>query len=234
LQKRDREQKTQNEAYKYKLQYLELSQKELQKERKRWQDKEREYEKSLVALTAELRELKLEHQQAVDLHEAFRAHVEAKESARQMETSNWDIKRQALVAEHQLALKQSETGKNARVAQLERELQKVKSELDDAQEEVERLTVALEAGVGLPDDIKASRSSSSLLDEQPEEEKSYEPKGKHTYETERTQRTPAVVDSAPREAQEAPAVHQDSAPVESPAPVAAPETSEAQSEEASF
>lgn len=146
IKKRDLEQKVQNEAYKYKLQYLELSQKELQKERKRWQDKEREYEKSLVSLTAELRELKLEHQQAVDLHEAFRAHVEAKESARQMETSNWEIKRQALIAEHQLALKQSETGKNAKVAQLEREVQKIKSELDDCHEEIDRLTNALEAG----------------------------------------------------------------------------------------
>jgi len=226
LAKRDREQKTQNEAYKYKLQYLELSQKELQKERKRWQDKEREYEKSLVALTAELRELKLEHQQAVDLHEAFRAHVEAKESARQMETSNWDIKRQALVAEHQLALKQSETGKNARVAQLERELQKVKSELDDAQEEVERLTVALEAGVGLPDDIKASRSSSSLLDEQPDEEKSYEPKGKHRYDDSRS--TPAVSAAV----EPTPAAQQESPPAESAAAPAA--HSEPASEEAAF
>jgi len=183
----------------------------------------------LVALTAELRELKLEHQQAVDLHEAFRAHVEAKESARQMETSNWDIKRQALVAEHQLALKQSETGKNARVAQLERELQKVKSELDDAQEEVERLTVALEAGVGLPDDIKASRSSSSLLDEQPEEEKSYEPKGKHRYDDSTS--TPAVsaaVEHQPHH--ETPAAHHDSATADSAAP-AADATS---SDEASF
>jgi len=41
IQKRDQEQKTQGEAYKYKLQYLELSQKELQKERKKWQEKER-------------------------------------------------------------------------------------------------------------------------------------------------------------------------------------------------
>jgi len=145
LSKRDHEQKTLSEQYEYKLQYLELSQQELHKERKRWQDKEREYEKSLVALTAELRHLKLEHQHAVDLHEAFRAHVEAKESARQMETSGWDIKKQTLTAEHQLALRQTETSKSSRIAQLEREVNKMKVDLDDAHEEIERLTVALEA-----------------------------------------------------------------------------------------
>jgi len=148
ISKRDHEQKTLSEQYEYKLQYLELSQQELHKERKRWQDKEREYEKSLVALTAELRHLKLEHQHAVDLHEAFRAHIDAKESARQMENSSWDIKKQTLTAEHQLALRQSETAKNSRIAQLEREVNKMKGELDDAHEEIERLTVALEAGAG--------------------------------------------------------------------------------------
>jgi len=178
ISKRDVEQKTQSESYKYKLQYLELSQKELQKERKRWQEKEREYEKSLVSLTSELRELKLEHQQAVDLHEAFRVHTEAKESSRQMEGSNWEIKKQAIAAEHQLGLRQSETGKNARIGQLEREVQKLKVELEDAQEEVERLTVALEAGVGLPDDIKASRGGSLLDDEEKTERRERKPREK--------------------------------------------------------
>jgi len=148
LAKKTQSQKTLSEQYEHKLQYLELSQQELQKERKRWQDKEREYEKSLVALTAELRQLKMEHQHAVELHEAFRAHVDAKESARSLETSNWEIKKQALVAESQFALKQSDTSKNSRIAQLEREVAKLKGELEDAQEEVERLTVTLEAGAG--------------------------------------------------------------------------------------
>jgi chromosome segregation ATPase len=144
ITKRDQDQKTQGEAYKYKLQYLELSQKELQKERKKWQEKEREYEKAVISITTELRELKLEHQQAVDLHEAYKAHVEAKESARTQESGTWDIKKQAMAAEHQLGIRQSETSKNGRIAQLEREVAKLKIELEDAQEEVERLTLALE------------------------------------------------------------------------------------------
>lgn len=156
LAKRDQDQKTQGEAYKYKLQYLELSQKELQSERKKWQEKEREYEKAVVSITTELRELKLEHQQAVDLHEAFKAHVEAKESARTQESSNWDIKKQAMAAEHQLGLRQSETTKNGRIAQLEREVAKLKIELEDAQEEVERLTLALEGSERGVDSSKAA------------------------------------------------------------------------------
>jgi len=158
LAKRDQDQKTQGEAYKYKLQYLELSQKELQSERKKWQEKEREYEKAVVSITTELRELKLEHQQAVDLHEAFKAHVEAKESARTQESSNWDIKKQAMAAEHQLGLRQSETAKNGKIAQLEREVAKLKIELEDAQEEVERLTLALEGSERGVDSSKAASS----------------------------------------------------------------------------
>jgi len=88
-----------------------------------------------------------------------------------MEGSNWEIKKQAIAAEHQLGLRQSETGKNARIGQLEREVQKLKIELEDAHEEVERLTVALEAGVGLPDDIKASRGASVLGDEEEKTER---------------------------------------------------------------
>jgi chromosome segregation ATPase len=169
LQTSAHEAKSQNEAYKYKLQYLELSQKELEKERKRWQDKEREYERALVGLTAELRELKLEHQQAVDTHEAFRAHVDAKESARTLEASSFEIKKQALVAEHQLALRQGQAAQNSKIAQLERELARVKGDLDDAREENERLTLALESGGGLPDDVKASRNQSSFYDDEPKQ-----------------------------------------------------------------
>jgi len=148
LQLSEQESKAQNEAYKYKLQYLELSQKELEKERKRWQDKERDYEKNLVTLAAEFRELKLEHQQAVDTHDAFRAHVDAKESARTLKVSSFEIKRQALVAEHQLGQRQSAAGSNSKIAQLERELSRIRSSLDDAREETERLTLALESGSG--------------------------------------------------------------------------------------
>jgi chromosome segregation ATPase len=171
LQTSAQEAKTQNEAYKYKLQYLELSQKELEKERKRWQDKEREYERALVGLTAELRELKLEHQQAVETHEAFRTHVEAKESARTLETSSFEIKKQALQAEHQLALRQSQAAQNSKIAQLERELARVRGDLDDAREENERLTLALESGGGLPDDVKSARNQSKayLYDDEPKQ-----------------------------------------------------------------
>jgi predicted RNase H-like nuclease (RuvC/YqgF family) len=51
-----------------------------------------------------------------------------------------------MAAEHQLGLRQSETSKNGRIAQLEREVAKLKIELEDAQEEVERLTLALDGG----------------------------------------------------------------------------------------
>jgi len=143
IKQRDEQSKAQNEAYKYKLQYLEVSQQELKGERKRWQDKEREFEKNLVTLAAELRELRAEHQQAVDLHESFRGHVEAKEAARSAESSSWDIKKKAQSAEHALALRQGETERNARVSQLERELLKVKDELNDALEEIETLTAGM-------------------------------------------------------------------------------------------
>jgi myosin heavy subunit len=171
LKTSEHEAKTQNEAYKYKLQYLELSQKELEKERRRWQDKEREYERALVGLTAELRELKLEHQQAVDTHEAFRAHVDAKESARTLEASSFEIKRQALVAEHQLALRQGQAAQNSKIAQLERELSRIRGDLDDAREENERLTLALETGSGLPDDVKQARKQDTayLYEDEPKQ-----------------------------------------------------------------
>jgi len=148
LKNSEQEAKAQNEQYKYKLQYLELSQKELEKERKRWQDKERDYERNLVTLASEFRELKLEHQQATDTHDAFRSHVEAKDSARTLEHSSFEIKKQALVAEHQLELRQSGAQSRGKIAQLERELHRTRSSLEDAREENERLTVALESREG--------------------------------------------------------------------------------------
>jgi len=163
------EAKTQNEAYKYKLQYLELSQKELEKERKRWQEKEKEYERAIVNLTAEHRELKLEHQQAIDTHEAFRVNVEAKESSRTLEASSFEIKKQSLVAEHQLSLKQAQATNNSRIQQLERDIQRGKQELDQTNEENERLTLALESGSGLPNDVKSRSATSYLYDDEPKQ-----------------------------------------------------------------
>jgi len=145
LKNSEQEAKAQNEQYKYKLQYLELSQKELEKERKRWQDKERDYERNLVTLAAEFRELKLEHQQASETHDAFRSHVEAKDSARTLEHSGFEIKKQALIAEHLLELRQSGSASKSKTAQMERELHRIKSSLEDAREENERLTLALES-----------------------------------------------------------------------------------------
>jgi len=118
-----------------------------------------------------LRELKLEHQQGIDAHEAFRVNVEAKESARALEASSFDIKKQALVAEHQLALKQNEASQKSRLAQLEREIQRAKADLDDAREENERLTLALESGSGLPDDIKSrsNQEKAYLYEEEPKQ-----------------------------------------------------------------
>jgi len=136
--------KKQNEEYKHKLQYLELSQKEVEKERKRWQDKERDYERNLVGLASEFRELKSEHQQHVDTHDAFRSHVEAKESARTLEANSFEIKRQALVSQHALALRQSQGASNSKIAQLERELSRIRSNLEEAREENERLTITIE------------------------------------------------------------------------------------------
>jgi myosin protein heavy chain len=144
LKQKEAQTKAQGEAAKFKTQFLGISQEELKAERKRWQDKEREFERAIVALSGEIRELRAEHQQAVDLHEAFRAHVEAKEAARSAEASGWDIKKKSLGGEHSLSLHQLESEKNARISQLERELLKVKDELNDALEEIESLTAGLE------------------------------------------------------------------------------------------
>jgi len=148
LKQREEQAKAQAEAHKYKLQFLEGSQKDIKGERKKWQAKEKELEKTLIALTGELRELRTEHSQGVEAHEAYRAHIEAKEAARAAEASNWEIKRQTLAAEHQLALRQVEAEKNSRIAQLERELSKLKDELNDAMEEIESLSAELGGGGG--------------------------------------------------------------------------------------
>jgi len=121
----------------------------------------------LVSLTAELRELKLEHTQSVETHEAFRAHVDAKESARTLETSSFEIKKQALQAEHQLALRQSQAAQNSKNAQLERQLLKLQSEVDDLREENERLSLALESGGGA--ESKSRNANAYLYEDEPRE-----------------------------------------------------------------
>jgi len=68
--------------------------------------------------------------------------VEAKESALKLEANSWEIKRQQLVSEHALKLRQSQTQSNTKIAQLERELSRIRSQLEDAHEENERLVVS--------------------------------------------------------------------------------------------
>jgi len=118
-----------------------------------------------VNLTAESRELKLEHSQAIDQHEAYRVNVEAKESSKSLETSNFEIKKQSLVAEHQLQLKQAQATNNSRLQQLEREIARSKEDLSKTLEDNERLTLALESGSGMPEDMK--RSAFSYEDDTP-------------------------------------------------------------------
>jgi len=143
IQQREQHAKTQDEAYKYKLQYLELSQSELRAEKQRFQEKEREERKNLVALQAQVRELKSKYKQSVDLHEAFRQHVEAKDAARQMESSGWDIKKQALAAEHKLALSRLEQQHLHKQAELESQIERLQSDLQDSQQHVKDLNERL-------------------------------------------------------------------------------------------
>jgi len=142
-QQREQQAKTQEDAYKYKLQYLELSAQELKSEKGRAQDKERNDRKQLVQATAQLRELKSKYKQAVDLHEAFRQHVESRDAARQMESSGWDVKKHSLLSEHKLALQQVESEHKKRHIELEAEIERLKSELDDSQSHVKQLSERL-------------------------------------------------------------------------------------------
>jgi len=107
IKQREAAAKNQEESFKYKLQYLELSQKDLKRERKVWQDKEAATKRQISQLGAEVRELKAKLHQASDIHEAYKQHVESKEAARSTETSGWDMRKQALLSEHQLELKKS-------------------------------------------------------------------------------------------------------------------------------
>jgi len=131
--------KNQEESFKYKLQYLELSQKDLKRERKTWQDKEQGAKRQLGQLQAEIRELKSKLHQEKELHEAYKQHVESKEASRSTESSGWDMKKNALQSEHQLELKRASGAQSARIAQLERELEHAKTELEHANSQIQTL-----------------------------------------------------------------------------------------------
>jgi len=138
VKQREASSKNQEESFKYKLQYLELSQKDLKRERKVWQDKEAQTKRQISTLSAEVRELKAKLHQSTDLHEAFKQHVESKEAARSSETSGWDFRKQALLSEHQLELKKASGAQSGRIAQLEAEVEKLKAELDLAQSQLQQ------------------------------------------------------------------------------------------------
>jgi len=140
--------KNQEESFKYKLQYLELSQKDLKRERKMWQDKEQSTKRQISQLSSENRELKAKLHQEKELHEAFKQHVESKEASRSTESSGWDMKKQALHSEHQLELKRASGAQSSRIAQLEKELEHVKADLDHANSTIQQLNeqIAEEGG----------------------------------------------------------------------------------------
>jgi myosin heavy subunit len=139
LKQKDALQKNQEESFKYKLQYLELSQKDLKRERKTWQDKEQGTKRQLTQLSAEIRELKAKLHQANELHEAYKSHVDSKEASRSSESSGWDMKKQALISEHQLELKRAQGSQTSRISQLEHELERVKADLDHANSTIQQL-----------------------------------------------------------------------------------------------
>jgi chromosome segregation ATPase len=158
MKQKDALAKNQEESFKYKLQYLELSQKDLKRERKTWQDKEQGTKRQLSQLSSENRELKSKLHQATELHEAYKQHVESKEAARSTETSGWDIKKQALQSEHQLEIKRASSAQSSRIAQLENELERVKADLEHANAQVQQLNEQLgEDSYDAP--AKPSRSS---------------------------------------------------------------------------
>jgi len=143
LKQKEANAKNQEESFKYKLQYLELSQKDLKRERKVWQDKEQGTKRQVSQLSSEVRELKSKLHQANELHEAYKQHVESKEAARSTESSGWDMRKQALESQHNLELKRSSGQQGAKIAQLEAELERVKAELEHANATVQQLNEQL-------------------------------------------------------------------------------------------
>jgi len=66
-------------------------------------------------------------------------------------------------------LKQAQATNNSRIQQLERDIQRAKQELDQTNEENERLALALESGSGLPNDVKSRSATSYLYDDEPKQ-----------------------------------------------------------------
>jgi len=122
---------------------LELSQKDLKRERKSFQDKESATKRQISQLSSEVRELKAQLHQQTDLHEAYKQHVESKEVARSSESSGWDIKRQALQSEHSLELKRATGTQSSRISQLEAELERLKHELESSRTTIQQLNEQL-------------------------------------------------------------------------------------------
>jgi len=161
LKAKDAVMKTQEESYKYKLQYLELSQKDLKRERKLFQDKEQATKKQVAQLSSEVREVKSQLRQQVDIHEAYRQHVESKEAARSTEVSGWDIRKQALLSEHSLETKRNESKNLNRIAQLEAELERLKADYENQKMTIQQLNEQIAEGGGSyePEPVVKKRES---------------------------------------------------------------------------
>jgi len=147
---------------------LELSQKDLKRERKVWQDKESATKRQISQLSAEVRELKAKLHQSSDIHDAYKQHVESKEAARSTETSGWDMRKQALLSEHQLELKKASGAQANRIAQLEAEVERLKAELEHS---ATQLSQYREDDSGYEKkSSKPTTSSSSILSSLPKAE----------------------------------------------------------------
>jgi len=68
-----------------------------------------------------------------------------KKAQKKLEANSFEIQRQALASQHALALRQIQAASKSKIAQLEREVARIRSALDDAHEENERLSVAIES-----------------------------------------------------------------------------------------
>jgi len=96
-----------------------------------------------------MRELQSQHHQAVELHEAFKAHVEAKEAARSLEQSGWDIKRQSSDAEHKLTFVQMESEYKQRVNQQQAKIDQLTLELEEVHAQFARRDEVLDSDQSL-------------------------------------------------------------------------------------
>jgi len=92
----------QAQAFKYRLQYLEMSSRNFQEEKKKWNDKEHLYEEKLNEMAYQISELKHEHSQAVNVHLAYKSHVEAKLKSREAQDAIWQVKMDGLKTQSQV------------------------------------------------------------------------------------------------------------------------------------